>query len=1827
MLNEFYDFIAKKINSFFQEISAKGTLLRGESFCLKLDDDHMVDCVTEALRSFTQSNQIMGEYEHCCGDGTIYKTFTIKAMNDEIIIASQINGMTNDFLCATLRNAANDAKKPLLMISANPIDSAKSGSRDMSAYGMPFYTEQLMREIKHMVEESTQLTDTEKRVLHFELERRDTDVFSDKSSLYEYKDLLSIMSSGKIEMSNFHGFRLFAVDGKKDYQNFGSSQIDKEIKNNNSLFEKIDRGIRFGNLEAELSKVFEDGMISKIEKAQKEEPENWSRSFSYSELVAAMEKKQAKTDNPLKIENDNITVYGDLPLNIIGLDDGVLIRNEGSQTAKKRKKNILIFNADHYNKIHLQIECNTRISNNNILKDDSEFLKEGKSVIFEFQRTGVTFHKIEISDSFNGITYVFKICIVDINAKYLVPTVKHCFIVDYKKINKNSRIKLVGIGTNLIFNKDAQDIITLKLEDNEVYNCKYSERLLVYSSEEELANYGSGIKIDVNFSGEVVPFVLFPDEGKSVEITGRQILRDKLARKKSFEYDNEAVLGESQEYFVKANLLRELRVEQQIIEDQICYGISRYFYTLESVEIENIDIQLSPELEFAYKQLLMEYKEQKTIPTLAYLNEKLLVSVENYIAAFEKCFDGLNDGDNLTLEQENALLLGTISVGKNNDEIIFTPFQPLNLKYQIALLNEKDIGNASDVVIDRLNSIHLLPYIQRFKKIYKVSTQLFSHEWKYYAPVENKKYRGSRRYVPKLVEEKITEFISHFKYIFEDINNRTVRINLINMGDCSEVFVGLTQFYIHAINKNTDVDRLMKFELHIYTDDKLGNAFSSLREYGLLKDYLSAQRLSVVNGISMNSLEGILSKNIECYFHKDHGKDYAYCHISFYEMESEITSEQATMNQIETGISIGGIVSGVPSSKYGHKYRTGFGLKYASMQPLVKMAASYNALMQVEASGNPYYSGMGISTQIDERAEKKMEFIYNSSNWVVFIEPKVDLDFFSEKEAHGELIIIHYSDQYTTSSGYDAITVTHKSQQYTLIIQGYLKDKGVNADISDVNSIINLFNAVNGDWLLRLISSKKSNKDSVFSREKISIVAAIKFMLAFLKHKNIIWVPISLEEMLRVSSGAGLSKEEGILSARNLGFDKGPTCDDLLFIGLDLSSDLLKIYLYPTEVKTGNNDNAVIKKAFEQVSATADGLKKAFNADDETLDSIMYKVNRNFLMQILITSCKKMQVYHVDDSQNWDIVLDQCRERLLNEQYTISEEIQEILGKGAVLSFRKALISRRASFKEFMINFIEMPESDEFGIILDEVKNIYVDIHNKRESDLMIFDECDINNHSRKLPTRKTLNTDYADSMDQTDSESSKETSITETDCADSMDQTDQTDLRDPEGPGIMETAVDTAIEQDDKAAETVEIETEKDIPQHEIIDSQQSTAEQQSHTNVEPQQKAAVSTGMDIVFGTNEHDGQPLIWRPNDTTQLFHANTGIIGTMGTGKTQFTKSLIAQLYREQGHNVAGRELGILIFDYKGDYNESKEDFVSVTNAEILKPYHLPFNPLALMKSVVFKPLIPIHTANAFKDTISKVYGLGPKQQDTLFQCIIETYSACGISAADKESWNNEAPTFDQVYQRYSNNESIKKNDSLAAAMNKLHQFEVFEADPSNTKTLFDVLHGVVVIDLSGYDPDIQSLIVAITLDLFYSQMQAAGSSRMEGNYRQLTKLILVDEADNFMSEGFPALKKILKEGREFGVGTILSTQFLKHFGNGEDDYSKYILTWVVHNVADLKKSDIDFVFKTETKSKESQILYKVIKSLAKHHSIVKLGNNKPVYVRDKAFWEFYQELN
>ena len=281
-------------------------------------------------------------------DGSTYSTFTIRVKDNEVIVAAQDPNMTSDFLGASLRNAANEQKKPLLMVTARPIDSALSGSRDMSAKWMPFYADNLVSEIREMISTSTTLSMVEKNILQYELDRKEEDVFSDKSSLYEYQELLAIMSSGSIEKKEFPGFRLFYINGKTDFDTYGENRVKKEIQRDHELFERIDRSVRFGNVETDLSADFDDRFINNIISGKNKNIEQWSSLLTYAQVLAAMERKQAKKDKPLSIEKENIYAYRDMELNQYIDDAELFIRNEGSQKAKKRTKNILIFNADCY---------------------------------------------------------------------------------------------------------------------------------------------------------------------------------------------------------------------------------------------------------------------------------------------------------------------------------------------------------------------------------------------------------------------------------------------------------------------------------------------------------------------------------------------------------------------------------------------------------------------------------------------------------------------------------------------------------------------------------------------------------------------------------------------------------------------------------------------------------------------------------------------------------------------------------------------------------------------------------------------------------------------------------------------------------------------------------------------------------------------------------------------------------------------------------------------------------------------------------------------------------------------------------------------------------------------------------------------------------------------------------------------------------------------------------------------------------------------------------------------------------------------------------------
>ncbi len=71
------------------------------------------------------------------------------------------------------------------------------------------------------------------------------------------------------------------------------------------------------------------------------------------------------------------------------------------------------------------------------------------------------------------------------------------------------------------------------------------------------------------------------------------------------------------------------------------------------------------------------YKENNTIPTLAYMSGELKAAAENFLKEFNLLYESLEEGSYLSQEQENGLLLGTLFVGRNDDEWLLTPFHPL----------------------------------------------------------------------------------------------------------------------------------------------------------------------------------------------------------------------------------------------------------------------------------------------------------------------------------------------------------------------------------------------------------------------------------------------------------------------------------------------------------------------------------------------------------------------------------------------------------------------------------------------------------------------------------------------------------------------------------------------------------------------------------------------------------------------------------------------------------------------------------------------------------------------------------------------------------------------------------------------------------------------------------------------------------------------------------------------------------------------------------------------------------------------------------------------
>jgi len=1728
---EFYKFLSKNIIEYLTNNNYVG----GERFNIYLEQTGAVEKLYRSIRSEYSASIDDFSYKHKEGDKT-YKTYSVSANEAQLLVVASSEQVTENFI-TTIRNQIakqeGDFKnKDVLILFSGKLDSLLGGSESLLKEGMPLHHKSFRGKVINSIEESKNLKKSEKEILKILVDRISAGTGVDSSSIFDFEFVLGVVNKGSIDDSDYP---LLGVFPHAEIHTMENKNIRLNVVENYEIFEKVEHAFTHGDPEKDLDRLLSDKGIEELRKSENR------KEVDYSKIRKWIEERKSTA-----------------PISFVGIpsnehSEGLEIweKADGYSSAQKRKRNVVIFNPLNIFPFEVAFRFDRPIRKDPLKtgnEDNLELTASGHRVKAVFN-DGKIDRWIRYTEKESGKYIDLKIVILPFPS-YLIEKYKKRFI-----INKGKRIQLsIGEDNKLCFNADALEENIKDIESGNSYALKRDSKLVLNintESDEEKIDF------ELDYNAIQIPFSIIAERPHLEPISGLKVWKRKREQNQHFEFESTGeeqstikLITENQEYTVFGDFRDKLKWEHQIIQST---GVA--WVINENNGLTESEIKIPQQLEKAYSAYKNYFQSNSILPSLTPINEELKELAKNYIEAFLNAIEGIEESSIIN-EDADLLKLGTLSEELHSMNVYLSPLHPLVVGYQLELENKIGAEELYDAILKRLTPINLLPFLRwQNRHIYTPIENSFSPEWITYVNKTEQKKGISKEFVRKLIQSKLVEFTKHFSYLFAN-NNSPITINAFNLGDCKEVLQGCFDFYVYLIRtkKLKALESLPPIDLNIYGSEQIVTKFEELAFYATAKEVKEKSNLDLklkdTRNWDADDLLNIFRQKVHFYTRSSNASNtIEYAHVSFFNFDqSQITFSSNVMNDVSTGLVLDGLLSDTSSEYNGESYRTGFGTKFTKTNKSVleQLSISYNSLAQVAFTDHLYKADEALCTAINFNIKSSLDRIYDKSQWVTFIEPKVGLDFFKEKE---NIVIIHYSDQYNNASGYDAITVTKKTKQYEYIIKEFLEDKKVPVQETSTLNIINLFNAVNGDWLLKLIA-----QNNQFPREKISILSGIKALLALYYHPEVIWIPVSLEEVLRVSGNVGLNQSEGMLSAKNLE-TSGSLSDDILMIGIQKVEGRLKMYLYPVEVKIGENNSGVIKKAKEQGAKTANLLKSLFTLKDgDNLNHFKVDLYKNFFAKLALINADKIHLYRIwfENKTNWDIILNDYRKDLLNNEFDVASNLDSLIGEYGIVSFGANEFKRKVQLEDNGL-IISLLEQDGYDFLVQGISKLREDLTIKASS---------INNELlliNKLLTEKKI--------ENNESGDSKSRSII--------------DLKETTNNVNLSSDIKSDSNEDEKSSRPIE-----------------------------------------ILFGHNVNNNEEVKWYPSTTSKVLHTNTGIIGTMGTGKTQFTKSMVSQLVWEAKNNVDGQNIGMLIFDYKGDY--VGDDFIKATNAKVFDLFHLPYNPLAIDVHENSLPLLPLHTASTIKETISKAYGLGKKQEQALKTAIMDAYEAKGIYKNNKESWTKAAPTISDVCEIFMSDEKVAQ-DSLYAAMDSLQDFEIFEPDSSKTKSLFELLEGVLVINLSGYDESVQNLVVAITLDLFYSQMQKNGHSKIKGDYRQLNKMILVDEADNFLSKNFNSIRKILKEGREFGVGTILSTQFLSHFSTSDNDYSTYILTWIVHRVNEIRQKEVDSLFKLSSKDAVAELMNE-IKSLDKHYSIVNLAGSDPLFIKDKAFWELMSDI-
>ncbi|QIV86845.1 ATP-binding protein [Glutamicibacter mishrai] len=354
-----------------------------------------------------------------------------------------------------------------------------------------------------------------------------------------------------------------------------------------------------------------------------------------------------------------------------------------------------------------------------------------------------------------------------------------------------------------------------------------------------------------------------------------------------------------------------------------------------------------------------------------------------------------------------------------------------------------------------------------------------------------------------------------------------------------------------------------------------------------------------------------------------------------------------------------------------------------------------------------------------------------------------------------------------------------------------------------------------------------------------------------------------------------------------------------------------------------------------------------------------------------------------------------------------------------------------------------------------------------------------------------------------------------------------------------------------------------------------------------------------------------PAWYAPGDT-RLNQMNIGIVGDLGTGKTQIIKTLIARI-REESRNTQHKATSFLVFDYKNDYQDP--DFLEKVDGVVLQPENMPLNIFARSKK---SGINNRRRSMEFFDVIQRIYpGVGPVQRQRFAEAAGSAFEEC----------TNRDPVLGEILERYM---SLGRPDSVSSILSDFVYGNIFTEDPTEIRSFEDLMSdSVVVVNLHGLGSDqtMKNAIVILFLNLFYDYMKNTTkvSPRPGANIpsvRHIESYLLVDEANNIMKYNFDVLQQLMLESREFGFGVILASQFLSHFSSSKINYAEPLNTWFIHKVPDVTGKQLAQLGLPEADDYTADR----IKSLENLCSYYSSYGYRGRFINDNSYYKLYSNL-